>query len=403
MNNAMASATGTALTSVPRVFLIFLRLGLTSFGGPIAHFGYLRHELVARQKWLDEHAFADLVALCQLLPGPASSEAVIALGLSRGGVLHAIAAWAGFTLPSALLLVLFGLGLPLIGSHAGYAWLHGLMLLTVAVVAQAIWNMGRMFCPNPARAAVALFSAATTLFAPTSLGQVAAIAMGAMAGCLLPQTSASLPHDVARTRIGKGSGKILLLLFFLLLILLPLIAAGSGNYVIKLFDSFYRAGALVFGGGHVVLPLLQAAVVPNGWVDNEKFLAGYGAAQAIPGPLFTFAAYLGAVSSQSPSGWAGGAIALIAIFLPSFLLITGILPFWEQLRRYSAIQRIMPGVNSAVVGILFAAFCKPVWTSTIHSLADFGLAATCLLLIVRGLPAWTAALLLVVATKIIAG
>jgi chromate transporter len=363
------------------IFLIFLRLGLTSFGGPIAHLGYFRQEFVERRKWLNEHAYVDLVALCQFLPGPASSQVGIALGLSRGGMPGALAAWLGFTLPSAILLVLFGLGLSAAGGqHA--SWLHGLKIAAVAVVAQALWGMGKSLSPDRLRATIMVCAAVVATLVPSALGQISAIAAGGFFGWAFLETSAVLPHTLVKTTVGKTAGAMLLMVFLLLLLLLPVAVAGSDSYIIMLFDSFYRAGSLVFGGGHVVLPLLQSQVVPTGWVGNDAFLAGYGAAQAVPGPLFTFAAYLGAVSSQSPSGWAGAGVALVAIFLPSFLLVIGILPFWEQLRRYGVMQRIILGINAAVVGLLLSAFYDPVWASAIHGAADFSLAASAFLLLV---------------------
>lgn len=363
------------------IFLIFLRLGLTSFGGPVAHLGYFRQEFVERRKWLDEHAYADLVSLCQFLPGPASSQVGIALGLSRGGIAGALASWLGFTLPSAILLVLFGIGLSNANGQYGN-WLHGLKIAAVAVVAQAIWGMGKSLCPDKLRATLAVCAAALAILLSSFSGQIGAIVTGALFGWAFLRTSAVLPHSFINTTLSRTAGMILLLAFFLLLILLPAVATSSGSYIVKLFDSFYRTGSLVFGGGHVVLPLLQSQVVPAGWVSNDAFLAGYGAAQAVPGPLFTFAAYLGAVSSQSPSGWLGAGIALVGIFLPSFLLIAGILPFWEQLRRHEAMQRAMLGINAAVVGLLLAAFYDPVWTSAIRSADDFCLAAIVFLLLV---------------------
>lgn len=381
------------------IFLIFLRLGLTSFGGPIAHLGYFRQEFVERRQWLDEHAYADLVSLCQFLPGPASSQVGIGLGLSRGGIPGAIAAWLGFTLPSAIALVLFGLGLTLAGDHLGSGWLHGLKIVAVAVVAQALWGMGKNLSPDKVRASIALCAAVIATLIPSSVGQVGAIVASGLFGWAFLRTSKTLPHSFIQTATSKPTGLALLLTFALLLLLLPVAASVSGSQFIELFDRFYRAGSLVFGGGHVVLPLLQSQVVPSGWVTNDVFLAGYGAAQAVPGPLFTFAAYLGAVSTQAPSGWVGAGIALVAIFLPSFLLIIGILPFWEQLRRYEAMQRAMLGINAAVVGILLAAFYNPVWTSAIQSTADFCLAAIAFLLLVFWkLPPWLVVVLAAMAT-----
>lgn len=361
--------------AVSEVFRVFLRLGLTSFGGPIAHVGYLRHEFVEKRQWLDEHTYADLVALSQFLPGPASSKVGIALGMSRAGLAGAVAAWLGFTLPSAIVLVLFGTGLSAITDRIGDGWLHGLKVVAVAVVAQALWGMGRNLAPDRLRATLAVGSAVVASVWPSALGQVGALVMAGIAGLLLLPLADVAPPTPRLAHIRRFGGAVFLALFFALLLGLPILAATSDSYVVKLFDSFYRSGALVFGGGHVVLPLLQAQVVPAGWVSNDTFLAGYGLAQAVPGPLFTFAAFLGAVSTQSPAGWLGAGIALVAIFLPGFLLIVGALPFWESLRRYQRMRRAMLAVNAAVVGLLLAAFYNPVWTNAIGSPADFCLAA----------------------------
>lgn len=376
----VGSASKERLTPL-EIFSIFFRLGLTSFGGPIAHLGYFRQEFVARRRWLDEHAYADLVALCQFLPGPASSQVGIALGLSRGGIPGAVASWLGFTLPSAIALVLFGLGVTYFGGNLGSGWLHGLKVVAVAVVAQALWGMGKSLSPDKLRATVAVGAAVAVTLFPSALGQVSVIAVSGLFGWVFLRNSGALPHNLIQTTSGRATGVLMLFVFFLLLFVLPVAAGSTNSYGVKLFDSFYRAGSLVFGGGHVVLPLLQSQVVPAGWISNDAFLAGYGAAQAVPGPLFTFAAYLGAVSTQAPSGWLGAGIALVAIFLPAFLLIAGILPFWEVLRRYEAMQRAMLGINAAVVGLLLSAFYNPVWTSAIRNTADFSLAAIAFLLL----------------------
>lgn len=398
-NNFMSSLAPNEQLHPFEIFLIFLRLGLTSFGGPIAHLGYFRQEFVEQRKWLNEHAYADLVSLCQLLPGPASSQVGIALGLSRGGIPGAIASWLGFTLPSAILLVLFGYGLSFAGDNLGSGWLHGLKIVAVAVVAQALWGMGKSLSPDKVRASIAICAAVMATLIPSSFGQLGAIIASAFFGWAFLRTSDVLPHSFIQSKNSRVTGIVLLTVFFLLLLLLPVIAISSKNYTVILFDSFYRVGSLVFGGGHVVLPLLQSMVVPSGWVSNDVFLAGYGMAQAVPGPLFTFAAYLGAVSTHTPSGWLGAGIALIAIFLPSFLLIIGILPFWEQLRRHDAIQRAMLGINAAVVGILLAAFYNPVWTTAIHSATDFCIATIAFLFLVFWrLPPWLVVLLAAVAT-----
>ena len=369
-------------TSVLDIFFIFLKLGLTSFGGPIAHLGYFRSEFVERRKWLDDPAYADLVALCQFLPGPASSQVGIALGLLRRGLPGALASWLGFTLPSAVALVLFALVMTTVGGGADGAWLHGLKVVAVAVVAQALWGMGKNLCPDRSRASVAVVAAVIVSWMPGAPAQIGVIVAGGLIGALWLAPVNILPRSPLPFRLGKRVGVAVLAIYFALLVLLPLMAGQSESYTLQLFDSFYRAGALVFGGGHVVLPLLQAEVVPAGWVSNDAFLAGYGAAQAVPGPLFTFAAYLGAVSSQSPNGWIGAVVALAAIFLPAFLLVIGALPLWESARRHPAMQRAMLGVNAAVVGLLLAAFYHPVWTSGIVSTADFVLAALAFLLLV---------------------
>jgi chromate transporter len=387
-----------------QVFIAFLRLGLTSFGGPIAHLGYFHEAFVVRRRWLDDRSYADLVALCQFLPGPASSQVGIAIGLSRAGYAGALAAWVGFTAPSAIAMVLFAYGLSALGNAAGSGWLHGLKVAAVAVVAVAVLGMMRTLAPDRERATIAVTAAIAMLAVPSALAQVLVIVLGGLAGALLlpaekPPAGAALPLAVSRR-----TGAVLLALFFVLLIGLPLLAATIPAQGIKLFDAFYRAGSLVFGGGHVVLPLLQAAVVPQGWVSNDAFLAGYGAAQAVPGPLFTFAAYLGAVMSLPPNGWLGALICLVAIFLPSFLLVLGVLPFWEDLRRRSGARAALAGVNAAVVGLLIAALYDPVWTVGITSAADFALAAAAfLLLFVWQTPPWLVVLLSALAGGIMGG
>jgi chromate transporter len=363
------------------VLAVFFRLGLTSFGGPVAHLGYFREEFVTRRRWLDDSAYADLVALCQFLPGPASSQVGIAIGLLRAGYAGALAAWTGFTLPSALAMVLFAYGVSALGDVAGSGWLHGLKVAAVAVVAQAVLGMIRALAPDRERATMAVTVAVIVLAFPSAWGQIGAIALGALAGALWLRAEptgeqAALPLDVSR-----ATGGVLLAIFFVLLLGLPLLAATSGSHALRLFEAFYRAGSLVFGGGHVVLPLLQASVVPPGWVDNDAFLAGYGAAQAVPGPLFTFSAYLGAVMRVPPNGWMGATIALIAVFLPSFLLVIGALPFWADLRRRTLARSALNGVNAAVVGLLIAALYDPVWTAGISSRGDFALAAAAFLLL----------------------
>ncbi len=381
---------GTAL----EVFAAFLRLGLTSFGGPIAHLGYFRQDIVARRGWLDEHAYADLVALCQFLPGPASSQVGIGIGLSRAGYAGALAAWAGFTLPSAIALTLFGLGLERFGSTLDAGWLHGLKIAAVAVVAQAVWGMASTMATGTMRATLAVLAAAIALFSPNTAGQLGAIALGAVAGIVLLQGDRKASETALAASVSRGAASSCLAVFFALLIALPLLAAAvpgpsAASHALAEFSAFYRDGALVFGGGHVVLPLLQASVVPPGWVSNDVFLAGYGAAQAVPGPLFTFAAYLGTVMGPPPNGIVGAAICLAAIFAPSFLLVIGALPYWQVLRGKPRAQAALAGVNAAVVGLLLAALYNPVWTSAIAVPRDFALAlAAFLLLAVWKAPPW---------------
>ncbi len=335
------------------VLRAFLRLGLTSFGGPVAHLGYFRAEFVERRRWLDEAAYADIVALCQFLPGPASSQVGISIGILRAGLLGALCAWLGFSGPSAAAMILFGYGVTEFGNLADSAWLHGLKIVAVAVVAQAVWGMARSLCPDRERATIAVAAAMVVLAMPSASGQIGAIAAGGLVGWALlrggPQPS---PTGSLAVHLPRGWSVAALVAFFALLFGLPVLTAVASSQTIALFDSFYRSGALVFGGGHVVLPLLQAAVVPQGWVNNDTFLAGYGAAQAVPGPLFTFAAYLGTVMGPPPNGWLGGLICVVAIFLPSFLLLIGALPFWDTLRRRPGVQSALRGVNAAVVGLL---------------------------------------------------
>jgi len=355
------------------VFTAFLKLGCTSFGGPVAHLGYFRQEFVERRKWLDDRAYADLVALCNFLPGPASSQVGIALGISRAGLAGGLAAWLGFTLPSAVALVLFAYGLPAFGAR-GAGWLHGLKIAAVAVVAQAVWTMWRTLCPDRERAS---FAAAATLLAlafPGALGQLGAIAAGGLAGSWLLEPASTHAAPESSFPVGKRAAAAAWTLFFALLLLLPVAARLLPLPALQIFDSFYRSGALVFGGGHVVLPLLRSEVVPPGWVSDDAFLAGYGAAQAVPGPLFTFSAYLGAVMRFGPGGAEGGALALAAIFLPAFLLVTGALPYWSELRARPAMQRALAGINAAVVGILLAALYDPVISTSVTTKADAGIA-----------------------------
>ena len=376
-------------SSLGEVLRVFLRLGLTSFGGPIAHLGYFRTEFVERRKWLDEKTYADLIALSQFLPGPASTKVGIAVGFFRAGYAGALTAWAGFTLPSALALVLFAYGVGRFGDALGSGWLHGLKVVAVAVVAQAVLGMMRSLAPDRDRATVAVAAAVIVLAFPTAWGQIGAIILGFAAGVTMLHVNVPADHVSLPLKVGRTTGAVLLTVFFAILLGLPLLIAVVPNHSLQLFEAFYRAGSLVFGGGHVVLPLLQASVVPPGWVSNDAFLAGYGAAQAVPGPLFTFAAYLGAVMGPQPNGWLGATLCLVAMFLPSFFLTIGALPFWDELRRRPAAQSALRGVNAAVVGLLLAALYNPVWTSGISSGADFALAvAGFLLLFMWKVPPW---------------
>ncbi|UYO92109.1 chromate efflux transporter [Pollutimonas sp. M17] len=357
------------------VFLAFLRLGLTSFGGPVAHLGYFRDEFVTRRQWLDDRNYADLVALCQFLPGPASSQVGMAIGLTRAGYAGALAAWLGFTLPSAAVMILFASGMAHWGGFVADGFLHGLKIAAVAVVAQAVWGMGRRLCTDDRRIALAIGAACLTLAWPGSAGQIAAMALAAALGIgwLKPADAHAASPAGLHLPISRKAGLAWLLLFAVLLVGLPIAAQASGNTMLSLFDAFYRAGSLVFGGGHVLLPLLQAEVVPRGWVSDAGFLAGYGAVQAVPGPLFTFAAFLGASIDTGFNGVLNGMWALSAIFIPSFLLVCGALPFWNPLRQNLRMRAAMDGINAGVVGLLLAALYQPVWTGAIMTPADFGL------------------------------
>src|SRR6516165_1684137 len=389
MTMSVAKQTGSAF----EVLIIFLKLGLSCFGGPIAHIGYFRDEFVVRQHWLDERAYADLVALCQFLPGPASSQVGFSVGLMRAGHLGAAAAWTGFTLPSAILLVLFAYGAGNLHGAIGEGLLHGLKLVAVAIVAQAVWGMARTLCPDRERASIAAIAALIILFSSTSIAQIGAIVFGALAGLWLcrngpPSEPGHVRSNHVVVPVSRRVGTAALIVFFVLLAGLPLLrnlGAGSGA---ALFDAFYRSGALVFGGGHVVLPLRREEFVTPGWVSDDAFLAGYGAAQAVPGPLFTFAAYLGAVSKLQPSGLAGAAIGLI-----------GMLPFWDAFRVRAGAQAAMRGVNAAVVGILGAALYNPVWTTSVKGPADLAITLVGFVLLV----AWRVPPLVVVIVSAIGG
>src|SRR3990170_4387275 len=364
---------GQGRGSLFEVLWVSTRLGLTSFGGPIAHLGYFHEEYVKRKKWIDEQSYADLVALCQFLPGPASSQVGIAIGIARARLFGGIAAWVGFTLPSALALIAFAFGVGAFASAADSGWLHGLKVVAVAVVAQAVWGMARSLCPDRERATIAILASILTLAWPTAIGQLSSIAIAGVVGLMIfPGTDSFSPSHM-RFPVGKKTGVAAWIIFFALLIGLPFYRQTAPSHALEVFDSFFRVGSLVFGGGHVVLPLLQTEVVGPGWITNEQFVAGYGATQAVPGPLFTFSAYLGAVMGPEPHGWTGALLTLVAIFLPSFLLVVGALPFWDLLRAVPVCQSALKGINAAVVGLLLTALYKPVWTSAIHAPADFGL------------------------------
>lgn len=371
------------------VFTAFLFLGCTSFGGPIAHLGYFRREFVERRRWLEETAYADLVALCQFLPGPASSQVGMSLGIYRAGLPGALIAWIAFTLPSAIVMVLFAFGIAHVSQVQQAAWLHGLMITAVAIVAHAVWTMGRTLCVGLIRLSIAIGAAAICLFAPTVWSQLLAIAIGGGIGLLFLKSQNNSPISSISVSYGHAWAVAALTLFFVLLMGLPLLVAANDSHTVALIDSFYRSGSLVFGGGHVVLPLLQQEVVPQGWITNETFLAGYGVAQVVPGPLFTFAAYLGASMSPAPSGVAGATICALAIFLPSLLLVVGALPYWDRLRQHTRTRTALQGINAAVVGILLAALYNPIITSSMHSPTDLAIAVGgFVLLVVWNLPSW---------------
>jgi len=371
------------------IFRIFLRLGLTSFGGPVAHIGYFRQEFVARRQWLSESAFADLVGLSQFLPGPASSQVGFALGLSRAGLAGGLAAWTGFTLPSAILLLALAHYAQRLTGPAGTAAIHGLKIVAVAVVAQAVWGMARTLTPDLRRAAIAVMAPILIVLNSGASGQIIAIAAGALAGTLFCRGAVMPPKTQMVSPVSNALSLASLAAFFILLFGLPFLAGRLHSHALAVFDAFYRSGALVFGGGHVVLPLLQDAVVAPGWISTNDFLAGYGAAQAVPGPLFTVAAYLGSVMNSPPNGIAGGLIALIAIFLPGLLILTGALPFWDRFRTRVGAQAVMRGVNAAVVGILAAALYDPLWKTAIGGWTDAALAFAGLLMLTLGkFPAW---------------
>jgi chromate transporter len=389
-----------ATGGVLEIFMVFLRLGISSFGGPIAHLGYFRDEFVARRKWLDEQAFADLVALCQFLPGPASSQTGFSIGLMRGGYLGGLAAWTAFTLPSAIALLLFAYGAGQLSGPIGTGLLHGLKLVAVAIVAQAVWGMARSLCPDRERASIATVAAVIVLFSASPIAQIGAILIGALAGLWLcrdalpPAAAGHISMPVSRT-----AGFVFLSAFAILLLAALLLTGRTSLPGFDVFAAFYRSGALVFGGGHVVLPLLREAFVTPGWVSDDSFLAGYGAAQAVPGPVFTFAAYLGAVLKTEPNGVAGAVVGTVGIFLPGLLILIGTLPFWDAFRMRMGAQAVMRGVNAAVVGLLGAALYNPIWTASVEGPPDVALALIGFVLLV----AWRAPSFVVVLIGAVGG
>jgi chromate transporter len=397
LDNSIASDRHAGTSS--EVFRVFLKLGISSFGGPIAHIGYFREEFVVRRRWLDEQAFVDLVALCQFLPGPASSQTGFSIGLIRAGYAGALAAWTGFTLPSAIIMVLFAYGAGAVGGSLGTGLLHGLKLVAVAIVAQAVWGMARTLCPDRQRASIAALSALIILFSISSIAQIGAIALGGILGLWLCRGAPPPAEGHIHMPVSRRAGLVALTAFFVLLAGLPIAQHLTHSSGVARFDAFYRSGALVFGGGHVVLPLLREAFVTPGWVSDDTFLAGYGAAQAVPGPLFTFAAYLGFVVQPSPHGLPGAALGLFGIFLPGMLILVGALPFWDSFRKRESAQAVMRGVNAAVVGLLGAALYNPLWTTSVKTPGDFGIALVGFVL----LTAWRAPPLVVVIVSAVGG
>lgn len=384
------------------IFAIFLRLGFTSFGGPIAHIGFFHNEFVENRKWVTESTYADIVALCQFLPGPSSSQVGIMLGMIRAGFWGGITAWIGFTAPSALAMMAFGYEINQLGSLSNVAWLHGLKIVAVAVVAQSVWGMYLTLCPDIERSIIAVAATLFILAVPSAGSQIIAIILGGTFGRLFLQSNYDTTSIPLQINIGINYAVFSFVLFFCLLIGLPILATATGNHSLELLSGFYRSGSLVFGGGHVVLPLLQEAVVPTGWITNDAFLAGYGASQALPGPLFTFAAYLGTVLNEVPNGWEGGLICLLAIYLPSFLLLIAALPFWNALRHRADVQSALKGVNATVVGILLGALYAPVFTSAIFGMIDFSIAvAAFVFLVFLRTPPWLVVVLGACTTSIL--
>jgi chromate transporter len=399
MSEDGAAGTRTQAGTATEVLGAFLRLGLTSFGGPIAHLGYFHEAFVVRRKWLDERTYGDLVALCQFLPGPASSQVGFSIGLIRAGYPGALAAWTGFTLPSAIALVLFAYGASALQGPIGAGLLHGLKLVAVAIVAQAVWGMARALAPDRERASIAVVAALIVSFSTSSLAQIGAIALGGLADLWLCRSAEPIAVGHMPSPVSRRVGLVMLALFFILLAGLPVLRGLGAPQGVAVFDAFYRSGALVFGGGHVVLPLLRDAFVGPGWVGDDAFLAGYGAAQAVPGPLFTFGAYLGTVVNATPHGIAGALLGLVGIFLPGILILLGTLPFWNTFRQRASAQAAMRGVNAAVVGLLGAALYNPVWTNAVNSPRDFGVALAGFIL----LTVWRTPPLVVVVLGALAG
>ncbi|MFC5431125.1 chromate efflux transporter [Paraburkholderia denitrificans] len=388
MGEQTSSRQSSCVERTLEVFLVFLRLGLTSFGGPIAHIGYFRREFVERRRWMDDEAFTDLVALCQFLPGPASSQTGFAIGLLRAGWAGGLAAWCGFTLPSMLLMIAFAIAAPNVAGPTGVALVHGLKLVAVAVVAQAVWDMGRRLCTDRRRVAIALIALTLLSLLTSVYAQLAVIAAGAVLGLALCRMQANdvvpaASYDIPAFAVTRKAAIAALTLFVALLLGLPLLHESGAAQYVRLFEAFYRSGAFVFGGGHVVLPLLQQQTVATGWVSSNDFLAGYGAAQAVPGPLFTFAAFLGWIMATPPNHWTGALLATVAIFLPGLLLVIAAVPCWQTLLARPSAAAALAGVNAAVVGLLAHALYSPVWISAVWSPVDFAIAASAFFLLVR--------------------
>jgi len=396
---AARRGTGRGLGSPLEVLRVFFKLGVTSFGGPIAHIGYFHEEFVVRRRRLDERAFVDLVALCQFLPGPASSQVGFSIGLMRAGYAGGLAAWTGFTLPSAIVMVLFAYGAGALSGPLGAGLLHGLKLVAVAIVAQAVYGMARTLCPDRERASIAVAAALIILFSTSSIAQIGSIVLGGAAGLWLCRGAPLAIADHLAVPVSRTAGLVALSAYFVLLLGLPILRSLEPAQGLAVFEAFYRSGALVFGGGHVVLPLLREAFVTPGWVSDDVFLAGYGAAQAVPGPLFTFAAYLGAVVKATPHGVPGAALGLFGIFLPGILILLGTLPFWDTFRKRAGAQAAMRGVNAAVVGLLGAALYNPVWTTSVKTPGDFAVALLGFVL----LTVWRAPPLVVVVISALGG